>query len=63
MIELAGKVIERAGSSSKIKLVPYEDAYGPGFEELGRRIPDISAIAGPDRVAAVADRSTRRSTT
>jgi UDP-glucose 4-epimerase len=44
VIELAGKVIERTGSRSKIRLVPYEDAYGPGFEELGRRIPDISAL-------------------
>ncbi len=44
VIELAGKVIERAGSSSTVKLVPYTDAYGPGFEELGRRVPDISAL-------------------
>jgi UDP-glucose 4-epimerase len=44
VIELAGKVISRAGSSSKIKLVPYDEAYGPGFEELGRRVPDISAL-------------------
>lgn len=44
VIELAGKVIERTGSDSKISLVPYDDAYGPGFEELGRRIPDTSAL-------------------
>ena len=44
VIELAGKVIERSGSTSKIKLVPYDEAYGPGFEELGRRVPDISAL-------------------
>jgi UDP-glucose 4-epimerase len=44
VIEMAGKVISRSGSSSKIKLVPYEEAYGPGFEELGRRVPDISAL-------------------
>jgi UDP-glucose 4-epimerase len=44
VIELAGTVIERAGSESKIKLVRYEDAYGPGFEELGRRVPDTSAL-------------------
>lgn len=44
VIELAGKVIERAQSRSKIRLVPYTEAYGPGFEELGRRIPDISAL-------------------
>ena len=45
IIELAGKVIERMDSDSRITLVPYEDAYGPGFEELGRRVPDTSALA------------------
>jgi UDP-glucose 4-epimerase len=44
VIELAGKVIQRTGSESKVKLIPYEDAYGPGFAELGRRVPDTSAI-------------------
>jgi UDP-glucose 4-epimerase len=44
VIELAGKVIERTDSSSHVKLVPYADAYGPGFEELGHRVPDISAL-------------------
>jgi UDP-glucose 4-epimerase len=44
VIELAGKVIQRTGSNSKIKLVSYEEAYGPGFDELGRRVPDISAL-------------------
>ena len=44
VIELAGKVIERANASSTVKLVPYSDAYGPGFEELGRRVPDITAL-------------------
>jgi UDP-glucose 4-epimerase len=37
-------VIERTGSDSGIDLVPYEDAYGEGFEELGRRRPDTRAI-------------------
>jgi nucleoside-diphosphate-sugar epimerase len=44
IVELAGKVIERTGSSSAITLVPYEEAYGEGFEELGRRRPDTSAL-------------------
>jgi UDP-glucose 4-epimerase len=44
VIELAGKVIERAHSRSTIRLVPYDDAYGEGFEELGRRVPDIAAL-------------------
>jgi UDP-glucose 4-epimerase len=41
---LARRVIERAGSSSRITLVPYEAAYDDGFEELGRRSPDTSAL-------------------
>ena len=44
VIELAGKVIERMGSDSKIRLVPYDEAYGTGFEELGRRVPDTTAL-------------------
>lgn len=44
VIALAGKVIERTGSESKIRLVPYEEAYDDGFEELGRRKPDTTAL-------------------
>jgi len=44
IIELAGRVIERAGSDSMITLVPYAEAYDAGFEELGRRQPDTAAI-------------------
>jgi UDP-glucose 4-epimerase len=44
VIELAARVIERTGSSSRVRLVPYADAYGEGFEELGRRKPDTRAI-------------------
>jgi UDP-glucose 4-epimerase len=44
VIALAGKVIQRTGSNSKIRLVPYEEAYDEGFEELGRRKPDTSAL-------------------
>ena len=44
MIELARARDRATGSDSKIQLVPYEDAYGEGFEELGRRKPDTRAI-------------------
>ena len=44
ILELAGRVIERTGSSSTIRLVPYSQAYAPGFEELGRRRADTSAL-------------------
>jgi UDP-glucose 4-epimerase len=44
IVELGRRVIERVGSDSKMRLVPYEEAYGEGFEELGRRKPDTTAI-------------------
>jgi UDP-glucose 4-epimerase len=44
IIELAAKVIERTGSSSRVRLIPYESAYGDGFEELGRRKPDTTKL-------------------
>jgi UDP-glucose 4-epimerase len=45
IIDLAQQVIQRSGSRSRIELVPYERAYGEGFEELGCRIPDTSALS------------------
>ena len=44
--ELAARVIERTGSDSEISLVPYDEAYGKGFEEIGRRHPDLGLIHG-----------------
>jgi UDP-glucose 4-epimerase len=44
IMDLARRVIARTGSASAIKLVPYEEAYDEGFEELGRRKPDTTAI-------------------
>lgn len=44
ILALAERVIERAGSASRITLVPYEEAYDQGFEELGKRRPDTSAL-------------------
>jgi UDP-glucose 4-epimerase len=44
IVELARLVIERAASDSGIVLVPYEEAYGEGFEELGSRRPDTTAL-------------------
>ncbi len=40
--ELARRVIKACGSTSGIKYIPYSEAYGPGFEDMTRRIPDIS---------------------
>jgi UDP-glucose 4-epimerase len=42
--DLAGRVIELAGSSSEIKYVPYNEAYGAGFEDMRRRVPDVTKL-------------------
>jgi UDP-glucose 4-epimerase len=42
--QLAEKTIERTKSSSKIKFIPYTDAYPAGFEDMQRRVPDITKI-------------------
>ena len=42
--DLAKKVVEVTKSSSKIEFKAYSDAYGDGFEDLERRVPDISKI-------------------
>jgi len=39
--QLAEKAIEMTGSSSQIKYIPYEEAYGEGFEDMQRRVPSI----------------------
>jgi UDP-glucose 4-epimerase len=44
IVELAQRVIRRAGSDSEIVFVPFDEAYGDGFEELGRRRPDTTAL-------------------
>ena len=35
-----------AGSKSPIKLVPYDEAYESGFEDMPRRVPDLTKIEG-----------------
>ena len=46
ILELAEKVKERTGSRSEVRLSPYQEAYGGGFEDMERRQPDISKIRG-----------------
>ena len=41
---LAQKIIAETGSKSKIVYVPYEEAYGDGFEDMERRVPNIDLI-------------------
>ena len=44
IMELAKKVIEITGSKSTIEKIAYEKAYPEGFEDMQRRVPDISKI-------------------
>lgn len=42
--QLARRVVELTNSASPITLVPYDQAYEEGFEDMRRRVPDISKI-------------------
>jgi UDP-glucose 4-epimerase len=44
ILELAQRVKELTNSSSEISFVPYDEAYEEGFEDMPRRVPDISKI-------------------
>ena len=44
IMDLAKKVIEITGSRSSIVKIPYSEAYPEGFEDMQRRVPDISKI-------------------
>jgi UDP-glucose 4-epimerase len=42
--DLARRVIALANSKSEIKHIPYEQAYGRAFDDLPRRVPDLTKI-------------------
>jgi UDP-glucose 4-epimerase len=44
IIALAEKIIEQLGSKSEIIYVPYQEAYGEGFEDMERRVPNLALI-------------------
>jgi UDP-glucose 4-epimerase len=44
ILDLAQKIKSVLNSESKITYLPYGDAYPPGFEDMRRRVPDISKI-------------------
>lgn len=44
MLDLAQLVKNLVGSNSEISFVPYSEAYAPGFEDMQRRVPDLSRI-------------------
>ncbi len=63
--DLAARVLKATGSRSEIKFIPYAEAYGAGFEDMQRRVPDISRVRAligwepalylDDTIAAVRD--------
>jgi UDP-glucose 4-epimerase len=42
--DLAEKIIQQTRSSSKIRFISYTDAYPTGFEDMQRRVPDITKL-------------------
>jgi UDP-glucose 4-epimerase len=44
ILELAERIKYLTGSDSRVVLVPYDEAYEQGFEDMMRRVPDISKI-------------------
>ena len=42
--DLATKIISQTGSQSKIVYVPYSEAYGEGFEDMERRVPNLELV-------------------
>jgi UDP-glucose 4-epimerase len=44
--QLAEQVLLGTGSKSEITYTPYSDAYPAGFEDIQRRVPDISKVKG-----------------
>jgi UDP-glucose 4-epimerase len=42
--DLATKVKKMTGSSSEVVLIPYDQAYESGFEDMPRRVPDITKV-------------------
>jgi len=44
VLELARRVKARAGSKSEVVLIPYDQAYEAGFEDMQRRVPDLEKL-------------------
>ena len=44
ILELAERVKELTGSASEIVFVPYDEAYEEGFEDMPRRVPDVTKV-------------------
>ncbi len=44
ILDLARKVKALTGSTSDIVMIPYDEAYEAGFEDMPRRVPDLTKI-------------------
>jgi UDP-glucose 4-epimerase len=42
ILALAQRIRELTGAASEVVLIPYEEAYGEGFDDMRRRVPDLS---------------------
>ncbi len=42
--DLALRIIDMCGSKSQLELIPYEEAFPAGFEDMQRRVPDITKL-------------------
>ena len=45
ILELAERIKKLAGSKSEIVTIPYEQAYGEGFEDIRNRVPNITKVS------------------
>ena len=44
ILQLAQEIIQRVNPAVKVQYLPYRDAYGDDFEDVRRRVPDISRL-------------------
>ena len=44
VLELGGPLPADEGSDDRLQLIPYDTAYGPGFEDMLRRVPDLTKV-------------------
>jgi UDP-glucose 4-epimerase len=44
ILDLAERILKLTGSASSITFVPFEKAYAQGFEDMERRVPDITRV-------------------
>lgn len=44
ILDLAHKIKKLTNSNSQVKIIPYDEAYEEGFEDMRKRVPDLSKI-------------------